>query len=92
MTTWNAWNLIFICDECETKLREDARCPYCKGDFLHLRASEFRKHMEICKKELENLEDAEPKCPECGNPLGSPVFGDWGDAVSECSCGYRLIE
>lgn len=48
--------------------------------------------MEICKKELENLEDAEPKCPECGNPLGSPVFGDWGDAVSECSCGYRLIE
>ena len=50
ITTWNAWNIFFICEECENKLREEAKCPYCKGDFLHLRASEYKKHMEICRK------------------------------------------
>ena len=52
-TQWNAWNIFHLCEECEERLRYEARCPYCNKEFLHLRALEYRIHMEICKKEKE---------------------------------------
>ena len=91
-TTWNAWNMWFLCEECKTKLEEESKCPYCRGIFTHLRASEYKKHMKICRELLDEQEDTIFPCPECGNDMGSPVFGEWGDAVSECSCGHRIID
>ena len=93
-TTWNAWNIIFLCPDCENKLEEESKCPYCKCSFSHVRSTVFVKHMKECKLIYEDndQEDTIYPCPICGNDMGSPIFGEWGDAVSECHCGHRIID
>ena len=53
LTQWNVWYIFHFCEKCEERLEEEAKCPYCKKYFPHLRTLIYKQHMTECKRSLE---------------------------------------